>query len=272
MQDARDWEIWTFDKVKALEDWWKPGRDNDFVRSILPNDHRSVLDVGCGIGRFYDILTENGASYLGIDSSDAMIERAKERLGMAMFEKGDIYDIGFPDESFDLVFCWGVLFHLPNIEAPVKELCRVSKKYVIFNIWSSTEKNTLTRGAWNEYIAEYTEEFVRGLLREQSFNAQVTPYIYRLDDGEVENYEGHRLSRKVFKLRRKSPCEAARDRATHALVLTQKAMLTEIPRRDQRIRELELEIAVLNNSLALRLARKLPFGSSIRKLLSFLGI
>jgi hypothetical protein len=48
-------------------------------------------------------------------------------------------------------------------------------------------------------------------------------------------------------------------------------MLTEIPRRDQRIRELELEIAELNNSLALRLARRLPFGSSIRKLLSFLG-
>jgi ubiquinone/menaquinone biosynthesis C-methylase UbiE len=202
MEDVRDWEIWSTDKVKVLEEFWKPRRDHDSVRSMLPKDYKSVLDVGCGVGVFYDLLIENGASYTGIDSSNAMIERAKERIGPGKFEKGDIYNIRFPEQSFDLVFCWAVLFHLPDIEIPIKELCRVSKKYVVFNVWSAKERNALRRGDWNEYIAEYTDDYLRGLLKKQPFNFEVIPITYILSDGKIEHFKDHKLFRKVFVLRR----------------------------------------------------------------------
>lgn len=62
------------------------------------------------------------------------------------------------------------------------------------------------------------------------------------------------------------------DRMTESIMLSQKSILREIPERDQRISELEFQVEQLNSSLALRLARRIPFGSSIRKLLLFLGM
>ena len=98
MRAIRDWEIWTSDVVRELEDYWKPRRSHDFVRSILPKDYQTVIDVGCGIGMYYELLVENGASYFGIDDSQGMVERAKERVGAERFVKGDVYHIPFPNE------------------------------------------------------------------------------------------------------------------------------------------------------------------------------
>jgi hypothetical protein len=64
----------------------------------------------------------------------------------------------------------------------------------------------------------------------------------------------------------------ALDRMTKALMQNQKSTLTEILKRDQKIKELEFQIAQLNSSLALRLVRRVPFGSRIGKLSFFLPI
>lgn len=83
-----------------------------------------MLDVGCGNGRFgvflADRLGRDGLRYVGIDSSAALLDRARLALAGidARLEQRDIVEKP-PDESlgqFDLVALFGVLHHIPGAE------------------------------------------------------------------------------------------------------------------------------------------------------------
>ncbi len=84
----------------------------------------SVLDVGCGNGRFGVFLAERLGKarlrYVGIDNNAALLDRARAALAGidAQFERRDILTQP-PDEalgSFDLVALFGVLHHVPGAD------------------------------------------------------------------------------------------------------------------------------------------------------------
>lgn len=66
----------------------------------------SVLDLGCGLGDFYEYLQQNGiqADYTGYDISPDLIEVAKKRFPDAQFEVRDIQEGGLP-RRFDYIVC-----------------------------------------------------------------------------------------------------------------------------------------------------------------------
>ena len=68
-------------------------RRNAIVRSFLPPSYKKeiILDFGMGPGVFAKYSTENGFSYIGIDISSEMVERARAlKLENTKFEVGDI--------------------------------------------------------------------------------------------------------------------------------------------------------------------------------------
>lgn len=80
---------------------------------VLDRELRSVLDVGCGEGRWQPVLygLRPDASYLGIDSSEYVVDRfgAERNLRLGTFEELELH--GF-DEPFDLIVCSDVLHYL----------------------------------------------------------------------------------------------------------------------------------------------------------------
>ncbi len=75
-----------------------------------------VLEAGCGAGRFTEILSKTGAHIVSFDLSsavDANYANNNEKENVFIFQ-GDIYDIPFPDQYFDNIFCYGVLQHVPD--------------------------------------------------------------------------------------------------------------------------------------------------------------
>lgn len=62
------------------------------------------------------------------------------------------------------------------------------------------------------------------------------------------------------------------ERVTERLMFSQELALTEISIREQKIKELEIQIAQLNGSLALRITRKIPFGNHVQRLLLSFGV
>ena len=102
-----------------------------FVPYLRPG--MQLLDVGCGPGSITLGLAELVApgQIVGIDIQSALIEQARvlaAARGVAAsvrFEVADLYELPFPDESFDAVFANGVLMHLRQPVRALAELRRV---------------------------------------------------------------------------------------------------------------------------------------------------
>jgi SAM-dependent methyltransferase len=89
-------------------------------------DGSRVLEIGCGVGAQTRILARNSptATFTSIDVSPASVQTARgviERLGIrnVRFEVGDLFDLGYPDASFDHLF---VCFVLEHLDRPVDAL------------------------------------------------------------------------------------------------------------------------------------------------------
>lgn len=104
------------------------------IKSIIPDDVVSILDVGCGGGPLLAELKQMGQYEIeGLDLSPEAVRYVKEHVGVPA-RVGSVLDMNeIGDSSFDLVICSEVTEHLtdPDLPACYKELCRVAKKYVL---------------------------------------------------------------------------------------------------------------------------------------------
>ena len=97
----------------------------------------SVLDVGTGTGRAALAIARRGAKVTGVDASPEMLKVAQAHAEEAhlpvTFLPGDAHALNFPDQSFDVAVSLRMLMHTPNWRQCLGELCRVSRRRVIFD-------------------------------------------------------------------------------------------------------------------------------------------
>lgn len=101
-----------------------------------------VLEVGCGTGEVYHVLSQAALGpiyYRGLDISEEMVKVARQRYG-DRFDIGDIYDIPYGLGIWTHVICIHVLQHLPEYETPIRELLRVSRKGFYIATWICSGK------------------------------------------------------------------------------------------------------------------------------------
>ncbi|HLG15352.1 MAG TPA: class I SAM-dependent methyltransferase [Blastocatellia bacterium] len=102
--------------------------------AIRFGDHsgKRVLEVGCGTGTDLLQFARAGASVTGVDLTPRSIEIASRRFAVygeeASFAIGDAERLAFPDESFDLVYSFGVIHHTPGTAKAVDEMRRVLRR------------------------------------------------------------------------------------------------------------------------------------------------
>jgi SAM-dependent methyltransferase len=93
----------------------------------------SVLDVGCGPGRFLDYLRHQGHAgrLVGLDQSAAMLLEGAHRArtaGLAIdWVRADAVALPLPASSFDWVVARHMLYHVADKPAALRELARVSR-------------------------------------------------------------------------------------------------------------------------------------------------
>jgi SAM-dependent methyltransferase len=106
-----------------------------FLRDHL-GEGRSVLDAGCGAGRFGVAIAQTGSRVTLLDLSPEQIRIARAKLEehgvsarAAGLLVGDICRLPFPDASFDTTLCYGAVLNylFADAEAALRELVRVTR-------------------------------------------------------------------------------------------------------------------------------------------------
>jgi ubiquinone/menaquinone biosynthesis C-methylase UbiE len=105
----------------------------NFVKNSFPGI-KKILDAGCGLGYVVAVGRSGDYKYdiCGIDISEAAIKRAPVVI-QKYLKIGNITDLPYEDDSFELVTCFDIFEHLfiEEIFKAIKEVCRVAKKYIL---------------------------------------------------------------------------------------------------------------------------------------------
>lgn len=130
---ARDLEFGTRDYFDAIEDYryrlYAP-----WMKEAIGFDRYSgkrLLEIGFGTGTDLLQFARGGALVTGVDLTPRSAEIARRRFEVYGFNgdfiTGDGEDLSFPDESFDVVYSFGVLHHTPDTPRAVGEIQRILK-------------------------------------------------------------------------------------------------------------------------------------------------
>ena len=126
-----------------------------FIRMLGPIHaqlvNKTVLEAGCGAGRFTELLLENKIHLTAIDLSAAVLANKKnngENSSLRLV-RGSITELPFHDEEFDIVFCPGVVQHTPNPKKSILELYRNTKPggWLVFDQYRFN-LSTFLRTSW----------------------------------------------------------------------------------------------------------------------------
>jgi SAM-dependent methyltransferase len=99
------------------------------------------LDAGCGSGMAAAMAADRGAQVTGIDASDSLLEIARERVAKGTFQTGDLEDLPFEDNSFDVVVGFNSFQYAGNPGAALAEARRVTvaSGTVVIMTWGEPE-------------------------------------------------------------------------------------------------------------------------------------
>src|SRR6266550_7776014 len=103
---------------------------------------RRVLDIGCGVGPFLRLVAGRGSDAHGIDASDALIAFARGRLPHADLRVGEMEDLPWEDDTFDLVTGFNSFFFATDMIAALREAGRVARPGapVVIQVWGAHER------------------------------------------------------------------------------------------------------------------------------------
>ena len=106
-------------------------------RLFQQTESRTVLEVGCGEGfstmRLAQLVHRRG-ELRSLDVEQRLVEAARARNPGVQIDLGSVYELPHPDGSFDLVCCMEVLEHLTDPRAALRELSRVSGRWLLLTV------------------------------------------------------------------------------------------------------------------------------------------
>jgi trans-aconitate 2-methyltransferase len=120
---AREWDAETYDEVSDPQFDW----GIEVLERLELRGDEVVVDAGCGSGRVTEQLIERlpDGRVIAVDGSEAMIEKAKERLGdRAHYLVSDLVELALP-EPVDLVFSTATFHWIPDHDRLFRQMRRL---------------------------------------------------------------------------------------------------------------------------------------------------
>jgi ubiquinone/menaquinone biosynthesis C-methylase UbiE len=117
---------------------------------------QKILEVGTGAGTDFLQWVRAGAKAYGIDATSEGIQHLRQRLEVYDLEAeevkvADCESLPYPDNSFDLVYSWGVIHHSPNTPQALREIIRVCRPGGICKVMVYHRHSLLSYFFWVKY-------------------------------------------------------------------------------------------------------------------------
>ena len=150
---------------------------------IKPDD--VILDVGCGGGININRMSKKAKKVYGVDYSIESVKLSREVNMHEIYDgkvevvKGDVQDLPFDDESFDIVTAFETVYFWPNIEKCFGEVKRVLKPGGIFLIGlESNGSDNMIMKLSEKFIdmIVYNDEEIEGFLKNNDYS-KITVYL-----------------------------------------------------------------------------------------------
>jgi len=173
---------------------------------------KDVLEIGCGMG--IDLLqyAKGGANVTGIDLTEKAIQNSKAHFAhrnmKGTFHTMNSEKLDFPDNSFDLVYSFGVLHHTQDTQQAINEVNRVLKPggkaiimlyhkgfryYMKIHFYYGVLKAEYLKYGIKDLVNQRTEEFFHSPMTRvysrkdalklfNSFSSIQSKDAYRIDD------------------------------------------------------------------------------------------
>lgn len=144
-----------------------------------------VLDVGCGGGININRMAKDAKKAYGIDYSIESVKLSREvnkKLidnGQVEIHEGNVKDLPFEDDTFDIVTAFETVYFWPDIEKCFGEVKRVLKPGGTFLIvMESNGSDNFIMKFWKHFIDMelYTDEEITSFLQNNDFS-EITAYI-----------------------------------------------------------------------------------------------
>jgi len=185
-----------FDKISKNYDFYTKifmvgtyGRVKDRILSMRDTKEELILDLCCGTGYLTSSLKAKHVVGLDLSTGMLMLNRKKEPVSDTGFIRGDAFNLPFPDQKFDSIYCSLATHEFKNIEPILGEAFRVLKKggdLIIFDIYNpSFLPSRLFIMYIVKYIAElgrmwvYTSKGWRELLKRIGFTNVEEDVLYK---------------------------------------------------------------------------------------------
>jgi SAM-dependent methyltransferase len=137
---ARDWA----DTWEGSGGWGTSVYDHVLERAEI-GPGMSVLDCGCGSGRFLATAAARGATVAGIDAAAPLIEIAVERTPEGDLRVGDLEALPWPDAAFDVVTGFSAFQFADDKRRALSEARRVARRRVVVVVPTRVAEAGITR-------------------------------------------------------------------------------------------------------------------------------
>lgn len=124
--NGRIWGLRAADWANIQEPQCAPAYHAVFEKGEVGPETR-LLDAGCGAGMALGLADELGAKVSGFDASAALLEIARNRLPAVSFAQGDLEELPFEDNTFDIVTGFNSFQFAADPVAALQQARRVSK-------------------------------------------------------------------------------------------------------------------------------------------------
>jgi ubiquinone/menaquinone biosynthesis C-methylase UbiE len=146
-----------------------PYLTNRIFALLAPEKDKQYLDIGCGTGNYTIAMAQNGVNITGVDPSDTMLSKAREKDALISWIQGPAETIPLPDNSFDGATGIFTVHHWTDIRKGMAEMSRVLRagsRFVIFTFTPEQKK-----GYWFNYF--FPRSMERSIAKAMPFQVLV---------------------------------------------------------------------------------------------------